>query len=173
LTFSAIVTSYRGEKGEPPYHPATMVAKLLLLCAYAVDTPRAGSPRRVATVDLMAIVVLQRPDFRTIAEFRRRHLAALSAPFVQVLKLCERAGLVKLGDRRAVSAHTSHDHANVCSHLTAQVAPISKGSAASRRNAPVSTASITRSCRSPDSDFDTVVAPTGESMRVDWLSQTA
>jgi hypothetical protein len=45
----------------------------------------------------MAIVALDAPDFRTISEFRRRHLAALSALFVQVLKLCARAGLVKLG----------------------------------------------------------------------------
>ena len=48
-------------------------------------------------VDFMALVALQAPDFRTISEFRRRHLAALLALFVQVLKLCERAGLVKLG----------------------------------------------------------------------------
>ena len=37
------------------------------------------------------------PDFRTISEFRKRHLNALSALFGQVLRLCERAGLVKLG----------------------------------------------------------------------------
>jgi transposase len=48
-------------------------------------------------VDFTAIVALDAPDFRTISEFRRRHLAALSALFVQVPKLCERAGLVKLG----------------------------------------------------------------------------
>ena len=41
-------------------------------------------------VDFMALVALQAPDFRTISEFRRRHLAALLALFVQVLKLCER-----------------------------------------------------------------------------------
>jgi len=40
---------------------------------------------------------MQRPDFRTISEFRRRHLAALSGLFRQVLKLCREAGLVKLG----------------------------------------------------------------------------
>ena len=45
----------------------------------------------------MAIVALDAPDFRTISEFCRRHLAALSALFLQVLKLCERAGLMKLG----------------------------------------------------------------------------
>ena len=36
-------------------------------------------------------------DFRTISEFRRRHLTALAALFVQVLKLAAQAGLVKLG----------------------------------------------------------------------------
>ena len=71
----------------------------LLLYGYAVGL---YSSRRIAKacmerVDFMAIVALQAPDFRTISEFRRRHLAALSALFVQVLKLCERAGLVKLG----------------------------------------------------------------------------
>ena len=97
LDLSAILASYRGEKGQPPYHPAMMVA--LLLYAYAVGL---YSSRRIAKacverVDFMAIVALDAPDFRTISEFRRRHLAALSALFVQVLELCERAGLVKLG----------------------------------------------------------------------------
>jgi transposase len=97
LDLSAIVASYKGEKGQPPYHPAMMVA--LLLYAYAVGV---YSSRRIATacverVDFMAIVALQPPDFRTISEFRRRHYAALSALFVQVLKLCAQAGLVTLG----------------------------------------------------------------------------
>ena len=97
LDLSAIMASYKGEKGQPPYHPAMMVA--LLLYSYAVGL---YSSRRIAKacmerVDFMAIVALQAPDFRTISEFRRRHLAALSALFVQVLKLCERARLVKLG----------------------------------------------------------------------------
>ena len=97
LDLSAILASYRGERGQPPYHPAMMVA--LLLYGYAVGV---YSSRRIAKacaerVDFMAIVALDAPDFRTISEFRRRHLAALSALFVQVLKLCEQAGLVKLG----------------------------------------------------------------------------
>jgi hypothetical protein len=45
----------------------------------------------------MAMTGLNRPDFRTISDFRRRHLVALSALFVQVLRLCQAAGLVKLG----------------------------------------------------------------------------
>src|SRR6184192_4368284 len=43
------------------------------------------------------IVALDPPDFRTISDFRKRHLTALGELFLQVLKLCETAGLVKLG----------------------------------------------------------------------------
>jgi hypothetical protein len=45
----------------------------------------------------MMIVAGDPPDFRTISEFRKRHLKALAGLFVQVLKLAEKAGLVKLG----------------------------------------------------------------------------
>ena len=60
------------------------------------------SSRRIAKAaveraDFMMIVAGDPPDFRTISEFRRRHLKALAALFVQVLQLAEKAGLVKLG----------------------------------------------------------------------------
>ena len=48
-------------------------------------------------VDFMSIVGLDAPDFRTISDFRKRHLKALGQLFKQVLHLCEKAGLVKLG----------------------------------------------------------------------------
>src|SRR4029078_9278689 len=55
------------------------------------------------------------PDFRTISEFRRRHLKALADLFVQVLKLAEKAGLVKLGhvalDGTMMSANASNHRA--------------------------------------------------------------
>jgi transposase len=46
---------------------------------------------------VMAVTGLNRPDFRTIADFRKRHLDALSDLFVQVLRLCRAAGLVQFG----------------------------------------------------------------------------
>jgi hypothetical protein len=60
------------------------------------------SSRRIAKaceerVDFMAATGIQKPDFRTINAFRKRHLPALGGLFVQVLKLCRRAGLVRLG----------------------------------------------------------------------------
>jgi transposase len=97
LDLRAIYAAYSGEKGQPPYDPTMMVA--LVLYAYAVGV---YSSRRIARAcrertDFLMIVALDAPDFRTISEFRRRHLAALSELFVQVLRLAERAGLVKLG----------------------------------------------------------------------------
>jgi Transposase DDE domain/Transposase domain (DUF772) len=71
----------------------------LLLYAYSRGV---YSSRRIAQaceerVDFMAVTAMNRPDFRTIAKFRQRHLKALSDLFVQVLKLCRVAGLAKLG----------------------------------------------------------------------------
>ena len=71
----------------------------LLLYAYCSGL---YSSRRIAKacgerVDFMMIVAHDAPDFRRIADFRKRHLAALAKLFLQVLKLAEKAGLAKLG----------------------------------------------------------------------------
>src|SRR6266702_1734110 len=97
LDLSAIMDVYDEERGFPPYHPGMMVT--LLLYAYSQGI---YSSRRIARgceerLDFAAVTGMQRPDFRTISEFRKRHLAALSNLFRQVLKLCREAGLVKLG----------------------------------------------------------------------------
>ena len=77
LDLSAIFAEYTEERGYPPYHPAMMTA--LLLYAY---TQGVYSSRRIARgceqrVDFMAVTALQKPDFRTISDFRQRHLEAL------------------------------------------------------------------------------------------------
>ena len=97
LDLSEIDASYASALGQPAFHPAPMTA--LLLNGYASGI---GSSRRLAKAcreraDFMMIVAGDPPDFRTISDFRKRHLSALKALFVQVLKLCEAAGLVQLG----------------------------------------------------------------------------
>ena len=97
LDLSEITGTYGSERGQPPYDPVMMTA--LLLYAYCSGI---YSSRRIAKacrerVDFMSIVGLDAPDFRTISDFRKRHLKALSDLFIQILKLCEQAGLVKLG----------------------------------------------------------------------------
>ena len=97
LDLGAIMASYVEERGYPPYHPAMMVALLLYGYSRGVYSSRQLERACEERVDFMAVTGMSRPDFRTIAEFRRRHLKALGDLFVQVLKLCREAGLVKLG----------------------------------------------------------------------------
>jgi transposase len=96
LNLKRIMDQYSEGRGYPPYHPAMMTA--LIVYAY---TQGIYSSRRIARaceqrVDIMAVTGMQRPDFRTISDFRKRHLKELGELFGQVLKLCQKAGMVKL-----------------------------------------------------------------------------
>ena len=98
LDLSAILGTYEEERGFPPFHPAMMVALLL----YAYTQGVFSSSRKIAKgcierMDFAAVTGFQKPDFRTICVFRRRHLTALAGLFQQVLVLCRKAGLVTLG----------------------------------------------------------------------------
>jgi transposase len=97
LDLSEILNQYQEERGYPPFHPVMMTA--LLLYSYC---QRNYSSRRIARackqrVDYLALTGMQKPDHRTVNLFRQRHLKALSDLFEQVLELCDKAGLVKLG----------------------------------------------------------------------------
>src|SRR6266498_1679734 len=81
----------------PPYDPRMMTK--LLLYGYATGT---YSSRRIAgkltdSVAFRFLAAGNAPDFRTINRFRKTHGTALDGLFVQVLHLCQAAGLVKLG----------------------------------------------------------------------------
>jgi transposase len=85
-------------RGAPPYDPAMMVC--LLLYAYCVGV---FSSRKIAwacerNLAFIAIVGQDRPDFRTISDFRKLHLEAFKDVFVQVIRLAGAAGLVQLGN---------------------------------------------------------------------------
>jgi transposase len=97
LDLSAIKGSYASGLGQPPFDPRLMTALLLHGYASGIYSSRRIARAAVERADFMMIVAGDPPDFRTISEFRRRHLKALAALFVQVLKLAEKAGLVKLG----------------------------------------------------------------------------
>ena len=97
LDLSAIIGSYRSGLGQPPFDPRMMTALLLHGYASGIYSSRRIARAAVERADFMMIVAGDPPDFRTISEFRRRHLKALAELFVQVLKLAEKAGLVKLG----------------------------------------------------------------------------
>ncbi len=124
MDLSAIYEKYDGSQGGyPAYHPEMMVA--LLIYAYCVGIP---SSRKIekATHELIPFRVLtadQHPDHDTICAFRRRHLEALAALFVQVLRLCQKAGLVKLGH---VSLDGTKMRANASKHKAMSYARMEK-----------------------------------------------
>jgi transposase len=97
LDLSAISGSYGSALGQPPFDPRMMTALLLHGYASGIYSSRRIAKAAVERADFMMIVAGDPADFRTISEFRRRHLKALASLFVQVLKLAEKAGLVKLG----------------------------------------------------------------------------
>lgn len=97
LDLEAIFASYMEERGYPPYHPVLMTKLLLYGYATGIYSSRKLARACMEDVAFRVLCAGDAPDFRTIAAFRRRHLNALSALFLQVLQLCRRAGLAKLG----------------------------------------------------------------------------
>jgi transposase len=98
LDLGEIYEAYNSsEGGQPAYHPLMMVK--ILLYGYSVGVASSRKIERKLREDV-AFRVLSAgsyPDHDTIAEFRKRHLGALSKMFIQVLEMCQKAGLVKLG----------------------------------------------------------------------------
>jgi transposase len=124
LDLSAITGVYKAEQGQPPYHPGMLVALLLYGYSRGIYSSRKLAQACEERVDVMAVTGLNRPDFRTISDFRKRHLSALQRLFVQVLRLCQAAGLVKLGhvavDGTKLRANASKHKAMSYKHLVQQ-----------------------------------------------------
>lgn len=97
LDLSAIYAAYDEERGFPPYHPAMMTALLLYAYSLGIYSSRRIARACIERVDFFAVTGMQKPDFRTVSDFRKRHLKSIEGLFVQVLKLCQEAGLVSLG----------------------------------------------------------------------------
>lgn len=135
LDLSAIFAGYDDGRGLAAYHPQMMCG--LLVYGYCTGI---FSSRRIerATYEDVAFRYLsgnQHPDHDTIAAFRERHLEALKGLFLQVLKLCEKAGLVKLGHvaldgtkmKANASRHKAMSYDRMCQRereLTAQIADL-------------------------------------------------
>jgi transposase len=98
LDLSEIYASYDGSRGgRPGFDPRMLVG--LLVYGYCVGLTSSRKIERATyeSVPFRVLAANQHPDHATIAEFRRRHLEALARLFVQILRLCEKAGLVHLG----------------------------------------------------------------------------
>ncbi len=112
-------------RGAPPFDPAMMVC--LLLYGYCVGV---YSSRKIAAacernLAFLAIVGNDRPDFRTISDFRKLHLETFADTFTQVLRLAKEAGLVKLGvlatDGTKLAGNASRHKAMSYGYMTKEV----------------------------------------------------
>jgi transposase len=113
IDLAAFYSSYRDDGwGRAAHDPAMMVA--LLVYAYAIGERSArGIERRCRDdVAFRVITANQAPDHATIARFRVRHEAAIAGLFGEVLALCARSGLVKVGvvavDGTKIAAAATH-----------------------------------------------------------------
>jgi len=98
LDLSEIYASYDGSRGgRPGFDPRLLAGLLIYGYCVGLTSSRKIEKATYESVPFRVLAANQHPDHATIAEFRRRHLDALGRLFVQVLRLCEKAGLVRLG----------------------------------------------------------------------------
>jgi transposase len=129
LDLREIYRPYEFERrGQPPYNPTMMVT--LLLYAYAVGIPSSRKIEQATyhSIPFRVLTANQHPDHDTISTFRKRHLRTLAGLFVQVLRLCQKAGLAKLGhialDGTKVKANASRHKAMSYGHMEKKVAEL-------------------------------------------------
>ena len=115
LDLSAFHERYRCERGQPPYHPALMMGLFFYGGMQRVYSSRRLAQACIRDVGFMVLTGGAKPDYHTIGEFRQRFTEELAALFVQVLGLCQEAGLVRLGhislDRTKLRANASRHKA--------------------------------------------------------------
>jgi transposase len=116
LDISAITAKYeQEERGFPPYNPRMMVALLFYSYCRGIFSSRKIMQACEERLTFRVIVGDDIPDWRTISDFRKQHLKELEGLFIQVLQLCQKAGLVKLGhialDSTKVKANASRHKA--------------------------------------------------------------
>ena len=125
LDLSPIIEDYESPQGgKPPHHPGMMVALLLYAYCVGVFSSRKIMARCETDVAFRTIVGEDVPNFRRIAEFRKRHLSSIQHLFLEVLQLCKTAGLVKVGrlalDGTKVKANASRHKAMSYERMTSE-----------------------------------------------------
>jgi transposase len=108
-------------RGYPGYDPRLMIGVILYGYVTGVVSSRQIQRKCIEDVAFRVIAGNQAPDHDTIANFRKVHLGALKALFLDVLQLCRKAGLVKLGhvalDGTKVKANASKHKAMSYGHM--------------------------------------------------------
>jgi len=131
MNISAIEAPYEKElRGYPPYHPRLMLKVLIYGYCIGVRPSRKLAKECVEDVAFRYLAANQFPDFRTISDFRKRHIEAFSKLFLEVLMLCEEAGLANAGhialDGTKVGANASKHKAMSYGRIKAEEERLAK-----------------------------------------------
>jgi transposase len=97
LDLSAIRDAYAEDRGQPPYDPRMLTVLLLYAYSQRITSSRLIERRCREDVGFMYLTGDAQPDHDTICAFRRRHLAAFEALFLETLRIAQEAGALKLG----------------------------------------------------------------------------
>lgn len=114
LDLSAMLGAYEAEeRGYPPYHPVMLTKVLVYAYCVGVFSSRKIQRRLLEDIPFRVLAAGNEPDFRTIADFRKRHLTALQGLFEQVLRLARELGVPRVG---RVAIDGSKVQANASKH---------------------------------------------------------
>lgn len=114
LDLTVIAEQYdRRHGGQPAYHPAMMLKLLFYGYCTGVRSSRKIERKTYEDVAFRVLSCDCHPDHSRISDFRKRHLKDVNELFLQVLRICEEMGLVKLG---AVALDGSKIKANASKH---------------------------------------------------------
>jgi transposase len=98
MNLDAFYAAHRVDgRSRPPYDPAMMIALLLYAYARGIRSSRVIERACEEDVAFRVLAAQQRPDHATLARFVERHQEALAGLFGEVLTLCARSGLAKVG----------------------------------------------------------------------------
>jgi len=122
-------TRYREDGwGRAAFHPKMLVKVLVYGCCMGITSSRKLARGLQDDVALRFLAANQQPGFRTISDFRKDHLEALDGLFVEVLAMCQEAGLAKMGrvalDGRKVAGNTSLEANRTLEGIKSEVAKL-------------------------------------------------
>ena len=126
MDLTSFYGAYRANgQGRAAYDPEMMVSLLLYSYARGNRSSRGIEQACREDVTYKVITAMRVPDHSTIAEFRRRHEVAIGELFVEVLALCQEAGLVSVGviaiDGTKVKASASRDQNRSYAGIVAEI----------------------------------------------------
>ena len=131
MNLTAFRKEYKvGKAGNAPFEPRVLLSLLIYAYSTGIRSSRVIEKLCWRDAGFRFIVGDHIPDHTVIARFRKRHVADMETLFVEVLKLCREAGLIKLGvvssDGTKIKANASLEANRTAKTIEEEVAAMMK-----------------------------------------------